>query len=126
MSAAASMYEQAHRQAVRVSIQDAAASLQELLSRRVTAYLVGVGDGKTVSRWASGDVSEIREPDTERRLRRAYEIAQLLLQFDSPATVRAWFIGLNPQLGDVSPAEAIHDGKLQDAIIAARAFIAGG
>jgi hypothetical protein len=126
MSSAPSIYEQAHRQAIRATVQEAAAALQELLSRRVTAYIVGVGDGKTVARWASGEVAEIRDEDVEKRLRRAYEIAQLLLRSDSPATVRAWFIGLNPQLGDISPAEAIRDGKLQEALIAARAFIAGG
>jgi hypothetical protein len=49
----------------------------------------------------------------------------LLLSQDSPRTVRAWFIGLNPQLGDVSPAEAIHDGQLKEALAAARAFMAG-
>jgi hypothetical protein len=126
MSATASIYEQAHRQAIRASVQEVAATLQELLSRRVTAYLAGVGDGKTVARWATGQVTEIRDDAVERRLRRAYEIAHLLLQVDSAATVRAWFIGLNPQLGDVSPAEAIHDGQLQEALIAARAFIVGG
>jgi hypothetical protein len=126
MSVAPSIYEQAHKQAIRASVQEAAASLQELLSRRVTAFIVGVGDGKTVTRWASGEITDIRDEEVEKRLRRAYEIAQLLLQFDSPATVRAWFIGLNPQLGDISPAEAIHQGKLQEALIAARAFIAGG
>lgn len=46
----------------------------------------------------------------------------------SPSFVarRAWFIGLNPQLDDVSPAEAIHDGRLKEAKAAARAFVAGG
>ena len=34
--------------------------------------------------------------------RTAYEVAQLLVQFDSPRIVKAWFIGLNPQLDDVS------------------------
>jgi hypothetical protein len=126
MTATPSIYEQAHRQAIRASIQEAASALQELLSRRVTAYIVGVTDGKTVTRWAKGDITEIRDRAVEQRLRRAYEISQLLLQFDSPATVRAWFIGLNPQLDDVSPAEAIHAGNLQEALSAARAFIAGG
>ena len=96
-----------------------------MLSRRLTAYIAGVKDGKTVARWASGEVTDIREPETEQRMRTAYEIAQLLLGDDSPRTVRAWFIGLNPQLGDVPPAEAIREGRLQDAIAAARAFAAG-
>lgn len=117
--------EQARKLALRVSIGEAARSLQELLSRRLTAYIAGVKDGKTVTRWVNGEVTVARE-DNELRLRTAYEIAQLLLQFDSPQTVRAWFIGLNPQLDDRSPAQALHEGQLKEALSAARAFVAGG
>jgi hypothetical protein len=80
--------------------------LQEALSRRLTAYIAGVGDGKTVSRWANSEVTEIRDHETEQRIRVAYEIAQLLLLVDSPQTVKAWFIGLCPGFDDVAPAEA--------------------
>lgn len=117
---------QAYRQAHKAPISEVAHLLQEVLSRRLTAYIVGVKEGKTVSRWASGEVTEIRDHETERRLRTAYQIALLLLTSDSPQTVRAWFIGLNPQLGDSSPADAIRDGQLKDALAAARAFVAGG
>ena len=117
---------QVHRQAVNASVKEIAGRLQELLTRRLTAYIAGVDSGKTVARWATGQVTEIRNQETELLLRTAYEIALLLLGQDSPQTVRAWFIGLNPQLGDVSPAQAIHDGQLKEALSAARAFIAGG
>jgi hypothetical protein len=106
-------------------VQQVASELQSLLTRRFTAVVAGVKDGKTVTRWASGETTDIRV-ESEQRLRTAYEIARLLLQFDSPQTVRAWFIGLNPQLDDVSPIEAIHDGRLKEALSAARAFVAGG
>lgn len=119
------MTEQAHRLATRVTMSEAARLLQELLSRRLTAYIAGVKDAKTVTRWVQGEVTAARD-DNEQRLRTAYEIAQLLLQFDSPRTVRAWFIGLNPQLDDRSPAEALHEGQLKEALSAARAFVAGG
>jgi hypothetical protein len=122
----ANMTTLAHRQSLDASIQEMSARLQELLTRRLTAYIAGVDAGKTVTRWVNGETAEIRDPEVERRLRTAYQIALLLLNQDSPQTVRAWFIGLNPQLGDVSPAEAIHDGHLKDALTAARAFLAGG
>jgi hypothetical protein len=115
-----------HRQATAAPVSEIAGVLQELLSRRLTAYIAGVSDGKTVGRWASGDMAEIRDHKTEQRLRATYEITQLLMSYDSAQTVKAWFIGLNPQLGDVSPAEAIHDGQLKETFAAARAFIAGG
>jgi hypothetical protein len=117
---------QAHREATTSSIQEVAAFLAELLSRRVTAFLAGVTSGKTVARWASGQISEIRDPASEQRLRTAYEIARLLLTAESPQTVRAWFIGINPHLDDTSPAEAIQEGRFRDALGAARAFLATG
>jgi hypothetical protein len=116
---------QIHRQAIETSIPDIAATLQDMLSRRLVAYVAGVKDAKTVSRWANGEVTAVRD-DSEKRLRVAFEIAQLLLQFDSPRVVKAWFIGLNPQLGDVSPADTIREGKLKEAMVAARAFVTGG
>ncbi|MFS8532891.1 XRE family transcriptional regulator [Sphaerobacter thermophilus] len=117
---------QVHRQAVSAPLTEVAGLLQEVLSRRLTAFIAGVKDGKTVSRWANGEVTEIREHETEQRLRMAYEIAQLLLLHDSPQTVKAWFIGLNPQLDDRSPAEVIREGQLREALAAARAFVVGG
>jgi hypothetical protein len=121
----AAVLEQAHRQSVSASVSEITSFLQDLLSRRLVAYVAGVKDGKTVTRWANGEVTEARQ-ESEQRLRTAYEIAQLLIRFDSPRIVRAWFIGLNPQLDDVSPAEAIHEGRLKEAKAAARAFVAGG
>jgi hypothetical protein len=116
---------EAHKRSVRVTRKDAAAYLQETLTQRLTAYICNVKDGKTVARWAQDAVADIR-PESEQRLRTAYEIVSLLLQFDSPQTVRAWFMGLNPQLDDVSPATTLREGRLGDALSAARAFVAGG
>lgn len=117
---------QIHREATAAPVSEIAGVLQQLLSRRLTAFIAGVGDGKTITRWASGEVTEIRDYSQEQRLRGTYEIAQMLLASESAQTVKAWFIGLNPQLGDVAPAEAIREGRLKDALAAARAFTVGG
>ena len=117
---------QVHRDALAAPIDEIARLLQETLSRRLTAYIAGVENGKTVSRWATREVAEVRDHETEQRLRVAYEIAQLLLLVDAPRTVKAWFIGLCPELDDTAPAEAIRDGRLRETLIAARAFCIGG
>lgn len=122
----AAAIEQAHRDAVTASIEEMAGFLQELLTRRLTAYITGVKDAKTVTRWSTGEIAEIRNHDVEQRLRGTYEIAQLLLQAESAQTTRAWFIGMNPQLDDSSPAEAIRNGNLKEAFAASRAFLVGG
>lgn len=116
----------AHREATTATISTVAGLLQELLTRRLTAYIAGVKDAKTVSRWANGEILEIRSTEVEQRLRGTYEIARLLLQEESAQTTRAWFIGMNPQLDDVSPAEAIRQGNLKEVLAASRAFLASG
>lgn len=113
-----------HRDAIAAPLDQVARLLQDVLSRRLTAYIAGVADGKTVSRWANSEVSEIRDHATEQRLRVAYEIAQLLT--DAAPTVKGWFIGLSPELDDIAPAEAIRNGDLRQALAAARAFSIGG
>jgi hypothetical protein len=117
---------QLHRQATIAPVSEVATLLQAVLSRRLTAFIAGVTDGKTVTRWATGEVTTIRDYEMEQRLRTTYEIAQLLLASDSEPTVKAWFIGLNPQLNDTSPAEAIREGKLRESLAAARSFAVGG
>lgn len=115
-----------HEHSVRTSIREIATELQDLLSRRVTAYIVGVKDAKTINRWANGEISVIRDNDVERRLRTTYEISTMLGAADGPSTVKAWFVSLNPYLDDRSPAEAIRGGHERDALNAARAFVANG
>lgn len=114
-----------HRTSVESSIPDIAAFLQDALGQKLVAFMVGVEDPKTVGRW----ISEKRLPqdvDVERRLRDAHLIFRLLLTKESPYTARAWFVGLNPQLNDESPAVAMSEGRTRDVLVAAKAFLAGG
>jgi hypothetical protein len=115
---------QAHRDAVVSSTADVARYLQEVLGQKLAGYIAGVADAKAVGGWATGDRAPRAE--AEQKLRSGYQIFRLLLTEESPHTVRAWFLGLNPQLNDESPATAIHEGRIQEAWVAAKAFLAGG
>lgn len=66
------------------------------------------------------------ERETETRLRAAYQVVRFVQQVEDSAPVRAWFMGLNHQHDDESPAEAICDGGARDAMTAARAFVDDG
>lgn len=118
--------QQAHRRAVDASVSELAGFLQSLLSRRVTAYIAGVRDAKTVTRWANGEVRDIRDHEMEQRLRAAYTIAHMLLDFDDERTVKSWFVSLNPYLDNVAPAEAIREGNGKEAMSAAKLFVTNG
>jgi hypothetical protein len=116
--------QQAHRTAVQSSTQDVVRYLQEVLGQKLTAYIAGVSDPRTVARWAAGERSPRGEH--EQRLRCAYQVFLLLLEQEAPPTIRAWFLGLNPQLDDEAPAESIHNGAFRETLLAAKSFLAGG
>jgi hypothetical protein len=106
------------------TVQQIASYLNENLGSKLTAFMVGK-DVQTVGRWAKGTQSPPQD-DVERKLRAAFQAFALISEEDSRHVVRAWFVGMNPQLDDRSPAEAIAEGDLRAVMAAARAFAAGG
>lgn len=114
---------QAHARAVQVDIAGIARFFDENFGGKLTGYIAGV-DSKTIKRW--GREEQVPREDAERRLRAAFQIFQLLQTVEAAPTVRAWFIGMNPQLNDASPAEAIREDRHKEALSAARAFVNGG
>ena len=116
----------AHDQAVRAPVAEIAAYVQGLLGQKWTAYLAGVADAKAVGKWAKG--TRKPQPDAERKLRDAYQIALLICSVDDEATARAWFSGMNPVLDHRAPAWVIAnfaDGG-DRAMEAALAFVSQG
>lgn len=114
----------AHREAVSMGVADVAGYLQDALGQTLVAYLAGMKDQKTVSNWARGDHTPRAE--AEKRMRLTYQVLHMIQAEESLHTARAWFVGLNPQLADESPATAVREGRLQDVLTAARAFMSGG
>jgi hypothetical protein len=112
-----------HRKTIRISNADLVSSLKQNLGTQVVALIAGV-DKKTVLRWIE-DRADVMRDESEKRLRAAYQVFELLATVDAPPTIRAWFIGMNPQLEDDSPAEALAEGKLREVLSAARAFVDG-
>ncbi len=105
--------------AARIPTDQVARELQDVLGQKLTAFIAGAKDPKATGKWVQGRQPH---PDTEQRLRAARQVLEVLLQSDSAQTARVWFIGMNPHLGDDSPAEAIRDGHFKDVIAAARTF----
>lgn len=112
----------AHDGSVRAETHEITAFLRELFGPKLVAYMAGVSDEKRVHKWANG---EGMSSQSETRLRAAYQIAWLLLDHDQAETVRAWFIGMNPQLEYEAPASAIREDQHRLAMVAAEAFITG-
>lgn len=113
----------AHNSATQVSAQDISGTLSRVLGRQLLAVIVGKGS-RTIQRWVSGESTPLS--DEERRLRNAYQVYALLSAVEGDHTIRAWFMGMNPQLEDESPAEALAADQARNVMAAARAFVNGG
>ncbi len=111
-----------HREAVQFTPQDLVKALIGKLGTKIVAFIADKNPS-TISRWASGE--NVPDEYALRSLRAAYQVFDLLESEESDHTTRAWFIGMNPQLDDVSPAEALKEGRLREVMAAARAFHAG-
>ena len=61
-------------------------------------------------RWTAANPAKPSTRDNQ-RLRDTLQVQQLLLTADAPDVVCAWFMGMNPELNDESPAEALADGR---------------
>lgn len=103
--------------------------LRDSLGAKLVAYITSVTETRAVHAWADGS-RKVRDPDAERRLRTALQIAVLLGRRDEPMVVQAWFQGLNPKLSDRSPARLLREGDIDrvgpKVLAAARAFSAVG
>ena len=115
-----------HEQALAASPREMAGLLEEVLTRELAAFTIGVDDPDLVRRWASGEETAMTDRPVEARLRAAYEIVLLLLGHDAPRTIRGWFFGRKTDLGEASPAEAIRDDRFEEASLVAHAFLAHG
>ena len=112
--------------AIRTEWSEVVRGVYDLLGRKLTAYLAGMRDTKAVTRWIDGTTGQARSIEVEQRVREAFVICELLRAVgEAPATIRTWFIGMNPELYDEAPVEAIRAGRLREVRAAALAFAGG-
>jgi hypothetical protein len=115
------------REATTLGISKIAGYLQAHLGQKITAYLAGLDNAKTVGLWISGNASPRDLPKT--RLRYAYQAARLLVETYDDETAKAWFFGSNTLLDDEAPSYVLRHGTTPDdlrlVIPAARNLVAG-
>jgi len=115
--------------ATRTPFAFVAKELIDILGAKLVAYIAGVRETRAVQQYAHGGRSP-RHPGIEPRLRLALRVAKMIGERDSNEIAQAWFMGLNPQLNDRSPARLLREGELDEIgpeiIAAARAFVVGG
>jgi hypothetical protein len=115
------------REASAAAIAEVVAAAREILGDELVTYIGRANEVNQIAAWAAG--AETPDTEIERRLRVACYAAVLIRQREGRATVRAWFIGMNPQLDDRPAAELLRDGTTADLTIvaaAARSFWTNG
>lgn len=111
----------AREEAIRLPINQIVTRLRAKIGVRLVGYIGGVKTSSAVSAWADGRA--VPDADTDTRLRTAFHALGILLEQWEPVTIQTWFKGMNPDLGDESPAcfirESAPDGP-HDVLVAAR------
>lgn len=92
-------------------IDEVVGTLRELLGAKLLAYVAGVSATRVVREWADG----IRHPNssTEVKLRLIFRIARMIERSEGAAVVPTWFQGMNPHLGDRSPARVLNEDDFE-------------
>ena len=113
----------AHERAVGSDQNEALRALVAALGKHATAAVFSK-DIRTVERWLKPGVR--MKIEDERRLRDAFQVFSLIEEADDAYVARAWFIGMNPELGDDSPVERLAAGNARAVLAAARAYVNAG
>ena len=100
----------AHRTAIKGSISSVTEQLTEILGAQLVAYIGSVKETRAVREWIAG--TRVPRGDAAQRLRLAYRVATCIADSDGIETAQAWFQGLNPLLGNISPARLLRIGDL--------------
>jgi len=120
---------EAFDRATRLPFRFVVKELVDLLGAKLVAYIASVTETRAVAEWAT-ESREPKDASVPARLRLALRLAKFIAQHDNPQVAQAWFQGLNPQLGDRSPARLLREGEIAEVgpevVAAARAFVVGG
>lgn len=108
---------------IRRTVPEIVDDLRIALGAGLVAFIAGVTKARTVREWA--EAVGRPTPAAEGRLRLAHRIVTLIAE--SEAIVPTWFQGMNPQLGDRSPARVLREDSFDEAgaqvLAAANAFV---
>lgn len=115
----------AYNDSIRHTVPQIVDDLRRALGAKLVAYIAGVTETRTVREWA--EAGRRPSPMAVERLRLTHRVVTLIGQSEGEAVVPTWFQGMNPHLGDRSPARVLREDSFDDAgprvLAAANAFV---
>lgn len=111
-----------HKRSIGSARDDILRTLVGALGKKAVAAIFQVSI-RTIDRWLKATTNMGMEQ--ERLLRDTFQIYTIIEEADDAYVARAWFLGMNPNLSDRSPIEALAEGDARKAVAAARVFANG-
>lgn len=115
----------AYNDSIKHTIPQIVDELRRALGAKLVAYIAGVTETRTVREWV--ETERRPSPTAADRLRLTHRMVTLIGQSEGEAVVPTWFQGMNPYLGDRSPARVLHEDSFEEAgphvLSAANAFV---
>lgn len=107
---------EAFNESIRQDVPQIVSELRLRLGAKLVAYIANVTETRAVRAWAEG--TRAPSSNTEHRLRLAFQIVTLIDRSEGDGIAATWFQGMNPQLGDRSPARVLREDHDDDAMAA--------
>lgn len=103
----------AYNESIRQTVPQIVSDLRDRLGAKLVAYIANVTETRAVRSW----IEKEREPapNTVQVLRTAFRVATLIDRSEGDGVAATWFQGMNPQLGDQSPARVLHEDRTEEA-----------
>ena len=98
---------------IRTGIEQIVDGLRQILGAKLVAYIAGVSETRAVREWAEGERTP--SPTAEQHLRVVFRIVRLIEQGEGSGVAATWFQGMNPLLGDKSPARVLREDRTEEA-----------
>jgi len=111
-----------HRATLRMSHQEVVKQLVERLGPTLVAALADVRDSKLPYKWMKSDGPRPGDGALS-RLNAALRAWNLIANWEDEHVARAWFIGANPDLGELSPIMELRSGATDRVLAAAQHFV---
>lgn len=87
--------------------------LREKLGAKLVTYIAGASKTQEIWAWADGVLTP--SSDVMQALRAAHQGLELIEQNEGAGIAAAWFQGMNPHLGDLSPARVLRERRTEEA-----------
>src|SRR5680860_1562512 len=125
MESIATVSLRAYNDSIRQDMPQIVDDLRRVLGAKLVAYIAAVTETRTIREWV--ETARRPSPAAEQRLRLAHRVVTLIRASDGAGIVPTWFQGMNPMLGDRSPARVLREDDFDDAgprvLAAATAFV---